>query len=124
MPKKKKKVVRPKAHAITTTAQTEIVDRKSLSLEEIEQKMIEIATDNTDDIIKAMINEKKICMLEKVANFKIKMIQLKAMEQQNVINAVEPLTVKFISSKTQDQQSRLERIDKEIVEQGMVRKDA
>lgn len=109
---------------ITRIADAEIVDRKSLTLEQIEQKMIEIATDPTTDIIQSMINEKKISMLEKVGNFKIKLIQLKALEQQQTAIETEPITVKFISSKTQDQQARLERIDKEIIESGMVRKDA
>ena len=102
----------------------EIVSPKSLTLEEIERKMVEIACDDTgDNIVRSMINEKKISMLEKVANLKIKMIQLKSLEQP-VVQEAEPITIKFVSSKTVDQQARLERIDKEIVEQGMVRKDA
>ena len=87
-----------------------------LSMDEIEQKMMELASEDTNDPLKVMINEKKLAMFEKVANFKLHRLQLKALEQAEKVTEVQPITVKFIGSKTEDQVSRLERIDKEIQE--------
>ena len=113
-----------KKSQITTLAETDIVDRKTLTLDEIENKMVEIAMSDSNDPLTTMINEKKIAMLEKVANVKLRRLQLKALEQQPQPINTEPITVKFVSSKTMDQQARLERIDKEIIEQGLVKTDA
>ena len=88
---------------------------KSLSLDELEDEMTAIAMDDTQDILKIMVNEKKLGMLEKVANFKMHRLQLKALEQSNEPVEVQPLEVKFISAKTDEQKERLERIDSEIL---------
>ena len=88
---------------------------KILTLDEIEAKMIQLATAETDDVVQLMLNEKRISMLEKIANLKIHRLQLKELEMNNVVATVEPLTVQFISSKTEEQRKRLERIDNEII---------
>ena len=88
-----------------------------LTMDEIEEKMMELASEDTNDPLKVMINEKKLAMFEKVANFKIHRLQLKELEKQTQqVTETQPITVKFIGSKTEDQVSRLERIDKEIQE--------
>ena len=87
-----------------------------LSMDEIEEKMMDLASDETNDPLKVMINEKRLSMYEKIANFKLHRLQLKALEQAEKVTEVQPITVKFIGSKTEDQVARLERIDKEIQE--------
>ena len=123
MSQEKKKKSSKKRTKSVQRVKAEVVEPKTLTLEQIEAEMVKIACDDTNDIVKSMINEKRISMLEKVFNTKLKMIQLKTMEQP-AITGTEPITVKFISSKTEAQQARLERIDKEIKEQGIVREDA
>ena len=88
---------------------------KSLSLDEIENKMIELACCDTDDVLTLMLNEKKMSMLEKVANMKMHRLQLKELEKTNETVDVKPIEVKFISAKTQEQELRIERIDNEIL---------
>lgn len=88
----------------------------NLTLDQIETKMIELATDESTDLVVQMINEKKIAMLEKVANLKLHRLQLRELEKsgENIPVEVKPLEVRFVSSKTQEQKLRLERIDDEI----------
>jgi len=88
---------------------------KSLTLDEIEEKMMKLACCETDDVLTLMLNEKKMNLLEKVANMKMHRLQLKELERQNVIADVKPIEVKFISSKTPEQEQRIERIDNEIL---------
>ena len=90
-------------------------DAKSLTLDDIETKMIQLATDETTDVLQTMINERKIAMLEKVANLKIHRLQIQELEKQRVVTDVKPLEIKFISSKTPEQEARIERIDNEIL---------
>lgn len=86
-----------------------------LSMDEIEEKMMELASEDTNDPLKVMINEKKLAMFEKVANFKIHRLQLKELEKQTQqVTEVKPIAVKFITSKTDEQVERLERIDRDI----------
>ena len=88
---------------------------KTLSLDEIENKMIELACCDTDDVLTLMLNEKKMSMLEKVANMKMHRLQLKELEKTTEPVDVKPIEVKFISAKTQEQELRIERIDNEIL---------
>ena len=97
---------------------------KVLTLDQIEEKMIELATSSTTDVLEMMMNEKKIAMLEKVANLKMHRLQIKALEQDNKVVEVTPLEVKFISSKTEEQKARLEKIDKEICESRNIKPNA
>lgn len=97
---------------------------KSLSLDEIEGKMIELACCDTNDVLTLMLNEKKMSMLEKVANIKMHRLQLKALEQSNEPVDVKPIEVKFINSKTEEQKARLERIENEVKESRHIREDA
>ena len=88
---------------------------KSLTLDEIEEKMIELATQD-GDVLQTMMNEKKIAMLEKVANFKLHRLQLKELEKQpDAIEEVKPLEIVFVDGQTESQQERIERIDNEIL---------
>lgn len=88
---------------------------KSLTLDEIEEKMIELATQD-GDVLQTMMNEKKIAMLEKVANFKLHRLQLKDLEKQpDAIEEVKPLEIVFVDGQTESQQERIERIDNEIL---------
>ena len=89
---------------------------KSLTLDEIENKMIELAATETNDVLTLMMNEKKIAMLEKVANFKLHRLQLKDLEKQpDAIEEVKPLEIVFVDGQTESQQERIERIDNEIL---------
>ena len=104
--------------SIKSTARRELLGKheaRTLTLDDIENKMIQLAMDETTDVLQTMINERKIAMLEKVANLKIHRLQLKELEKQNVITDVKPLEIKFISSKTKEQEERIERIDNEIL---------
>lgn len=88
---------------------------KTLTLDEIEEKMIELATQD-GDVLQTMMNEKKIAMLEKVANFKLHRLQLKELEKQtNVVEEVKPLEIVFVDGQTESQQERIQRIDNEIL---------
>ena len=100
------------------------VAAKVLSLDEIEEKMTQIALDDTTDFVKMMLNEKKLAMLEKVANIKMHRLQIKALEQSNEPVDVKPLEVKFVNSKTEEQKARLERIENEVKESRHIREDA
>ena len=97
---------------------------KSLSLDEIENEMTAIAMDDTQDFLKMMVNEKRLGMLEKVANFKLHRLQVKALEQNEEPIEVKPLEVKFISSKTNEQMERLERIENQVRDGRTVKQDA
>lgn len=89
---------------------------KSLTLDDIEEKMIKLASVETNDVLTLMMNEKKIAMLEKVANFKLHRLQLKDLEKQpDAIEEVKPLEIVFVDGQTESQQERIERIDNEIL---------
>lgn len=96
---------------------------KSLTLDQIEAEMTELALAE-GNLAVVMANSRRIEMLEKVANLKMHRLQLKALEQQNEIVDVKPITVEFISAKTNDQIARIERIDKEIEESRNIKQDA
>ena len=96
----------------------------TLSLDEIESLMIKLATDPSTDVMVNMLNEKRIGMLEKVANLKLHRLQLKALEKEPEVVDVKPITVQFISAKTDEQKARLERIDREIMEKRNIKQDA
>lgn len=95
-----------------------------LSLDEIEEKMIAIACDDTTDFVQMMLNEKRMNMLEKVANIKMHRLQLKALENQGVVNEVKPIEVKFISANTNDERARIEHIETEVRESRGIKEDA
>lgn len=97
---------------------------KNLTLDQIEEEMIKLATDNSNDILTMMINEKKIAMLDKVASLKINRLRLNQLEQITTPIETKPLEVHFISSKTEEQRARLERIDREILESNKIKQNA
>ena len=97
---------------------------KSLSLDEIENEMTAIAMDDTQDFLKMMVNEKRLGMLEKVANFKLHRLQVKALEQNEEPIEDQPLEVIFISSKTNEQMERLDRIENQVRDGRTVKQDA
>lgn len=97
---------------------------KVLTLDDIEEKMMELINDESTDVLQTMINEKKLGMLEKVANFKLHRLQLKALEQQPQEVDVKPLEIVFVNSDTEEQQARIDRIDNEIKEKRHIKQDA
>ena len=97
---------------------------KTLTLDEIEEKMMNLACCDTNDVLTLMLNEKKMSMLEKVANMKMHRLQLKALEQSNEPVDVQPIEVKFISSKTTEHLDQLEKIDREVRESLGIKQDA
>ena len=97
---------------------------KNLTLDQIEEEMIKLATDNSNDILTMMINEKKIAMLDKVATLKINRLRLNQLEQITTPVETKPLEVHFISSRTEEQKARLDRIDKEIIENRQIKQNA
>lgn len=114
----------PKKSEIATIVKAEVIDASSLTLDDIENRMVQIAMCESSDIVVNMINERKMSMLEKVANLKLKRLQLKALENTNTVAEVEPITVKFISANTEEQRSRIERIDDEILKQSKLKQNA
>lgn len=107
-----------KPKVVSKKTKFKVIDPKSvktLTLDEIEAKMMELATMDTSDVLTLMLNEKKLNMLEKIANLKMHRLQLKELEKQNIVTEVKPIEIKFISSKTPEQEARIERIDNEIL---------
>lgn len=115
MAKSMRTVIGGKPIATRTSKKHKMIVAKSLSLDEIEQKMIELATTETSDPVINMANETKLNMLEKVANFKLKRLQLKELESNKVVEKTEPIKIEFVNSQTEEQQKRLEKIDSEII---------
>ena len=97
---------------------------KVLSLDEIEKEMDQLVSEETTDVLQVMINEKRLSMLEKVANFKLHRLQLKALEQQPQEVDVKPLEIVFVNSDTEEQQARIDRIDNEICEKRNIKPNA
>jgi len=108
----------------------EIIDTKksarSFTLEEIEDKMMELATMNTNDVVVNMLNEKRINMLEKVANLRMRRLQLQELLKEQQVTEIEakPITVQFVSAKTDDQIKRIEQIDADILSKTTNKQDA
>lgn len=94
-------------------AQTEYEKTKKLSLDDIENEMESIAMDQ--DISKVFMNSQRMEMLEKVANFKIKRMQLD-IEKEKEVSAASTITVNFTSSKTSDAQDRISKLEQEVIE--------
>ena len=88
---------------------------KLSTLDDIEEKMLQLANDDTNDLVKVMTNEKKIAMLEKVANFKLRRLQLQELEKQNVTTEVQPIQIEFVNSSSDGQLARIDNIDKDIL---------
>lgn len=90
---------------------------KVLTLDEIEQKMIELATSPTDDIMEMMINEKKIGMLEKVANLKMHRLQIQELERAAAPTEIAPIEVKFIDSNNSETNNRVVEMESKLEKQ-------
>lgn len=108
----------------------EIIDTKksakSFTLEEIEDKMMELATCPSNDVVVNMLNEKRINMLEKVANLRMRRLQLQELLKEQQVAQIEakPITVEFVSAKTDDQIKRIEQIDSDILSKTTNKQDA
>lgn len=95
-----------------------VIDKKStraLTLDEIEEQLDELAQKDCSSLVEAALIESKMKRLEMSANHKFKVLQAKALIQSAEPVEVQPLEVKFISAKTDEQKARLERIDSEIL---------
>ena len=99
-------------------------DVELLSLEEIIKKMTAIALEDTDDYLKLMANEKKMNQWEKLANAEMHRLQFKALMQDTEPVDVKPLEVKFISSKTNEQLERVQRIENQVKDGRTIKQDA
>lgn len=96
---------------------------KSLSLDEIEQMMVQLATANTDDVVVAITNEKKMALLEKVANLKMRRLELRELEKSNVVKESKPIQLEIVNN-SENNDTRIDRIDKEIENNYGMREDA
>ena len=90
---------------------------KVLTLDQIEQKMVELAMCDTDDIMTMMINEKKIAMLEKVANLKMHRLQIQELERASAPVEIAPIEVKFIDSNNVDTNNRVAEMESKLEKQ-------
>lgn len=93
-----------------------------LSLDQIEQEMERIAMNSDSATI--FLSSQRIDMLEKVANFKIKRMQLDMIKEQSQSQKVEPITVNFTSSKTDEQVKRIAKIEETIKNARGLKEDA
>ena len=100
------------------------VSAKSLSLDEIERLLEEQAQIKCVSLTQSQMVNDNMERLEKLANFKLKRLQLKALEQSNEPVEVQPIEVKFISSKTTAHLDQLEKIDREVRESLGIKQDA
>jgi len=107
--------------ALKTTkkeSKVELVNDKpagSLTLDEIEMLLDKYAQIHCTSLTDSQLINDEMERLEKSANFKFKRLQLKALEQANEPVDAKPLEVHFISSNTEEQKARLEKIDNEIL---------
>lgn len=92
-------------------------DLRVLTLDQIEEKMVELATSPTTDVLEMMMNEKKIAMLEKIANLKMHRLQLKELEQEGKVVEISPIEVKFIDSNNVDTNNRVAEMESKLEKQ-------
>ena len=91
--------------------EVEIVPDKTMSLDQIENEMEKCCQET--EPTKMFFAEKS--MLERLANFKLKKLELDIKRESEVVAAAEPITVEFIDGKTPEQEQRLKKIDEEIL---------
>lgn len=108
--------------ALTDTAKT----GKSFTLEELEAKMMELADVENASPTTILINEKRIGMYEKIANLRMRRLQLQEILKEQQVAEIEakPITVQFISANTNDQVKRIEQIDADILSKTTNKQDA
>lgn len=108
--------------ALTDTAKT----GKSFTLEELEAKMMELADVENASPTTILINEKRIGMYEKIANLRMRRLQLQELLKEQQVTEIEakPITVQFISANTNDQVKRIEQIDADILSKTTNKQDA
>jgi len=100
----------------------ELTKAKKMSLDDIESEMEELAR-NTD-VSKVFMCSQRMDLLEKVANFKIKKMQLEINKEVSKQTSVQPITVNFTSSNNEEQKMRIERIENSVKEARGVKEDA
>lgn len=91
----------------------EVVQDKKMSLDQIEIEM-ENCIKETEPT-KMFFAEKKLSMLERLANFKLKKLELDLAKKAETVAITEPITVEFVDAKTPEQEQRLKKIDEEIL---------
>lgn len=88
---------------------------KLLTLDEIEEMQTDLAL--ACDDTNFFLNAKKIEMLEKIANMKVKRMALEKEQTSNTnVANVKPIEVKFVEANTVDQKQRLERLETKVLE--------
>lgn len=93
--------------------EVEVVPDKTMSLDQIENEMEKCCQET--EPTKMFFAEKKMSMLERLANFKLKKLELDIKRESEVVAAAEPITVEFIDGRTPEQEQRLKKIDEEIL---------
>lgn len=90
---------------------------KNFTLEQIEEEMCALVTTCTNATM--FLNSKKIEMLDRIANLKIKRIQIEQSKQALALansnqTVAEPIKVEFVSPNTTDNVNRIEKLQKDV----------
>ena len=114
---------------LKTTKKTKVVvlDKKptgALTLDQIEKQLDELAQRDCHSLIESALLESKMKRLEASANYKLKRLQLKALEESNEAIEAQPIEVKFITSKTPEQLERVKRIENQVKDGRTIKQDA
>lgn len=98
----------------TKKKRTEIVVKKQINLDDIENTMVELITNATTpkDIFVA---NQKIDMLTKMAAFKMKRLEIEAQKQMAVVTQAEPLQLEIVRANTPEQENRIKLIDEQVL---------
>ncbi len=98
----------------TKKKRTEIVVKKQINLDDIENTMVELITNATTpkDIFVA---NQKIDMLTKMAAFKMKRLEIEAQKQMAIVTHAEPLQLEIVRANTPEQENRIKLIDEQVL---------
>lgn len=116
--KKERKTATVKRKKAIEKAEKEI---KKLSLDEIEAEMDKLAM--TTDMAKVFQCSQRMEMLEKVANFKIKRMQLDIVKQETN-KTPQAIKVEFTSSDNATQNDRIEKLEESVKNARGIKNDA
>ena len=96
--------------------------KKSLSLDQIEDAMVECI--KCKEISKIYLMSQRFSMLKDLAAFKLKRAEIEASKQQDNAAANEPLQIVFVDSNTDDEKKRVEKLESNVRESRGVKEDA
>ena len=98
-------------------SKVELVNDKpagSLTLDEIEMLLDKYAQIRCTSLIDSQLINDEMERLERSANFKFKRLQLKALEQSNVVKETEPIVVEFVDP-SEDSKKELIELENELI---------